>query len=346
MDKSASSHLDLVNTSSQLDQDNPTKFPFLCQPDCSVYDAKSPYNNRLNSSLVECLIEFKMGSDSDPFVQDVPGKSSTVDTVQNLFMNSSSSSHKTAGQTAYATWILSTQYRTHLFLILIFKKHARIIRWDRGGAVVTAPISHSEIHILDFLMLFKDASPQARGRDITVEHANKEDKAKAQELEELTNARSLLCLFIPDHSSPSCQPSRYIVESPCSRPDIPAGRWTQTSIAYDVERKKRVLLKDSWRVLLDDISPEGEIYSHLHSQSVPYIPHCYRAGDISNELYHTSRTHEFNPEPGLPYHSPHLVPHRHYRLVLDTIGRPLETFSRSWELVNTVYDALRGEFPV
>jgi len=121
-----------------------------------------------------------MGSDSDPFVQDVPGKSSTVDTVQNLFMNSSSSGCKTAGQiTAYATWILSTQYRTHLFLILIFKKHARIIHWDCGGAVVTAPISHSEIHILDFLMLFKDASPQACGRDITVKHANKEDEAKA-----------------------------------------------------------------------------------------------------------------------------------------------------------------------
>ena len=180
LDKLASSCLDLVNTSSQLDQDNPMKFPFLCQPNCSVYDAKSPHNNQLDSSLVECLIKFKMGSDSDPFVQDVPGKSSTVDTVQNLFMNSSSSGCKTAGQiTAYATWILSTQYRTHLFLILIFKKHARIIHWDCGGAVVTAPISHSEIHILDFLMLFKDTSPQACGRDITVKHANKEDKAKA-----------------------------------------------------------------------------------------------------------------------------------------------------------------------
>jgi len=118
------------------------------------------------------------------------------------------------------------------------------------------------------------------------------------------------------------------------------------SIAYDVERKKRILLKDSWRVLLDDISLEGEIYSYLHNQSVPYIPHCYQAGDIGNKLYHTSRTHEFNPEPGLPYHSPHLVPHCHYCLVLDTIGRLLETFNHSWELVNAVYDALHGEFPV
>jgi len=192
------------------------KFPFLCQPDCSVYNTKSPHNNRLDSSLVECLIEFKMGSDSDPFVQDVPGKLSTVDMVQNLFMNSSSGC-KMAGQiTAYATWILSTQYHTHLFLILIFKKHARIICWDRGRAVVTALISHSEIHVLDFLMLFKDASPQACGCDITIEHANKEDEAKARELKELTNARSLLCLFIPNHSSLSCQPSHYIVKSLCS----------------------------------------------------------------------------------------------------------------------------------
>ncbi|KAF8260595.1 hypothetical protein EI94DRAFT_1706171 [Lactarius quietus] len=38
--------------------------------------------------------------------------------------------------------------------------------------------------------------------------------------------------------------------------NIPAGHWTWTSIAYDLQRKKHVLLKDSWWVLLDNVTPE------------------------------------------------------------------------------------------
>jgi hypothetical protein len=42
--------------------------------------------------------------------------------------------------------------------------------------------------------------------------------------------------------------------------------------------------------------------------------------------------------------SAHAVPHRHYRLVLDTIGRPLHAFKDSRELVRAVYHALDGQF--
>lgn len=144
--------LDLVNTSHQKDQVNPSKFPFTCQPDCSMYATKSAYKNQLDSSLVEFLIKFKMTSDFDPCVQPVCSKSNTVNDVesahsgrldstlvgpptkfkmtsgfkpfacsklntvnmvQNPFMHSSTASRKVAGQiTAYATWILSAQYRT------------------------------------------------------------------------------------------------------------------------------------------------------------------------------------------------------------------------------------------
>ena len=212
--ESAGPRLDLVNARSQHDQDNPMKFPFHPEPDCTVYDSKSPHNNRLDSSLVECLIEFKMGSEHDPFVQDVSLR--TVNTDQGLLMGSSSC-RKMAGQiTAYATWILSAQYRTHLFFILIFKKYLRLIRWDRSGAVFTVLISHSEMHVLNFLTLFKDASPQVCSHDITIKHASKGDEVKARELKELTNARSLLCIFIPGRPSSSCKPSRYIVKSLCS----------------------------------------------------------------------------------------------------------------------------------
>lgn len=89
-------------------------------------------------------------------------------------------------------------------------------------------------------------------------------------------------------------------------------------------------------------APEGEIYARLHKHSVPNIPSCSQAGYVGNELYHASRTHEFDTRCGYSA----LKPYRHYRLVLDTIGRPLETFNRSHELVKAVYDALLGESAV
>lgn len=118
-------------------------FPFLCQPDCYVYEANSGHNHP-DSSLVECLIEFKTTSDYDPFVRDVPSEPISG---RNPFMSAKTQARKMAGQiTAYATLILGAQYRTHIFLILILREYSRIIRWDRGGAIVTAPIPRRRAH--------------------------------------------------------------------------------------------------------------------------------------------------------------------------------------------------------
>jgi len=38
------------------------------------------------------------------------------------------------------------------------------------------------------------------------------------------------------------------------------------------------------------------------------------------------------------------IPHRHYRLVLDIIGRSLTTFKSSYEMVAAIRDALYGEY--
>ncbi|KAF8264749.1 hypothetical protein EI94DRAFT_1591816, partial [Lactarius quietus] len=61
-----------------------------------------------------------------------------------------------AGQiTAYATMILSAQYRMHVFLILVIKNFARLIQWDCSGAVVTAPIRYdTEPFLFDFFIRY------------------------------------------------------------------------------------------------------------------------------------------------------------------------------------------------
>ncbi len=158
-------------------------------------------------------------------------------------------------------------------------------------------------------------------------------------LSELASAKSLLAVTVANPTHPQ-QSSRYIICGPCTRPNIPAGRWTRTSVAYDVQRKKRILLKDSWRVLLDSITPEGEIYAKLHQNSVPNIPFCSRAGDVGDDTHHKSWTHKFVSACGGHMQ---LTPHWHYRLVLDTIGWKLERFSCSWEVVNAIHASLVGE---
>jgi hypothetical protein len=117
---------------------------------------------------------------------------------------------------------------------------------------------NQEPHLLDFLTRFKDADPQARGQVITVRPPTEGEELKARELAELAGATSLLSLSISDSSR--LHESRYIICAPCPRPDVPAGRWT--------------LLKDSWQFLLEDITPEGELYATLHKHAVPNIPTC------------------------------------------------------------------------
>src|SRR6266702_5040566 len=158
-------------------------------------------------------------------------------------------------------------------------------------------------------------------------------------LSDLASAKLLLAVTIADPTHPQ-QSSHYIICGPCTRPDIPAGCWTQTSVTYDVRRKKCILLKDSWWVLLDSVTPEGEIYTKLHQNSVPNIPFCSRTGDVGDNTHHKSQMHKFVGACGGHMQ---LTPHQHYCLVLETISWKLERFSHSWEVVNAIHASLVGE---
>jgi hypothetical protein len=49
-------------------------------------------------------------------------------TTENPFLNTTMAGHEVVGQiTAYASFILGSQYHTHMFLVLIFKKFTRLI---------------------------------------------------------------------------------------------------------------------------------------------------------------------------------------------------------------------------
>ncbi|KAF8494313.1 kinase-like domain-containing protein [Russula emetica] len=300
----------IVNTSRSSDKAPRGKFHLKLKPDCSVYMHGKRTKDDLDLSRVDFVIEMK--SEADPFVLKI---------------------------TAYATAIMSAQYRTHTFSVLIMKDYARLIRWDHSGAVVTEPIYYnSQPHLFDFLVRYGIADSEVRGHDSTVHSSSTpEEIALARAIvPELKDVESFLVLTIPDDSD---RPSerRYIISSPEPRPDIPVGRWTRSLFALDVKERHRVLVKDSWHVLLKDIKPEGELYDLLHRGKVDNIPSCLSAGDVGADIYHQTQTHKVGNDMNYK-----LTPHRHYRIVLGTIGRKLEEFKCTREFVNAMYAALKA----
>ncbi|KAF8502887.1 hypothetical protein F5888DRAFT_1607674, partial [Russula emetica] len=174
---------------------------------------------------------------------------------------------------------------------------------------------------------------------MTSDPINPYSTSPVQELTPVHEVYKLASSQEPVTPDDSDRPSErgYIISSPEPRPDIPVGRWTRSLFALDVKERRRVLVKDSWRVLLKDIKPEGELYDLLHQGKVDNIPSCLSAGDVGTDIYHQTQTHKVGNDMNYK-----LTPHRHYRIVLGTIGRKLEEFKCTREFVNAMYAALKA----
>ena len=291
-----------------------------------MYDHTCGEKDGLNASLADFFIEFKTNIHHDPFVRG-----------GDTFLSNTVKSIETRGQiTSYATLLLGAQYRTHIFCILVVKDYARLIRWDRAGAVVTEPIYYDdERHLFDFFIRYDRAGREVRGHDSTVRLASSCEMEKARMFIEKGSTDPLLSITIESNC--------YVVPYPRSQPKIPVGRWTRASIAYDVTRDKCVFLKDSWRLLLAGIQAEGKTYATLHSHKVPNIPHCSVAGDVGDNLYHKSQTDALVDKYSHLKSPSQFIPVRHYRLVLDDIGTKLQDFRSGHEVVKAVHSALLGK---
>ena len=199
-------------------------------PDCSVYENTNELKNKkemyLNFSYVDFIIEVKREPRFDPFGDKSDGGTSN-------YMCAEGSALSTLGQlTAYASSILSAQYHTHTFMVLIVKNYARLIRWDHSGAIFTKPIFFDNDPLLtDFFDRYNFADREARGHDITVSSASSQDIQLAKnKVSELREAKSCLDVTLSDR--------HFIIPVPASTPDIPVGRWTRASFAYDTIQKR------------------------------------------------------------------------------------------------------------
>ncbi|KAI0295048.1 hypothetical protein B0F90DRAFT_1638675, partial [Multifurca ochricompacta] len=108
-------------------------------------------------------------------------------------------------------------------------------------------------------------------------------------------------------------------------------------IAYDVATTNLVYLKDFWRTDLPGIQKEGDVYRELHDAQVPNIAKFGRAGDVPLTQDYVRRPGgEHDWCPGQPCVDPYV----HYRLVLKTLGKPLNTFKSTRQLCEVIRDAI------
>ena len=298
-----------------------------------------------DSASSAIFIEFKWKMSDDPFcdVHNVqrPLPSGGDITVES-FLRDTKSADDTLGQiTAYATAQLGSQFRTHTYSVLIVKGMARILRWDRSGAIVTEAIEYNKSSLLaEFFRRYSTAPPEMCGVDQTVSVPTPAEATAAREALKLDDTTPLFKLEIPGIDGTS---HYFVTSTPRATLYTPPGRATRGFQAYNISQGTLVFLKDSWRVDLPDIQAEGLTYEMLKKAAIRNVPHCLVAGDISTTKYHSTKTFAYTTKPWACYTDAHFIPHRHYRLALNVIGRSLTTFESSYQLVAAVRDSLIGK---
>ncbi|KAI0801496.1 hypothetical protein C8Q74DRAFT_1242404 [Fomes fomentarius] len=257
----------------------------------------------------------------------------------------------------YAAEVFARQHRDALFVILFLRDCARLVRFDRAGALVSEEFDYvARPEILgSFLYRLSKMSMEDRGHDPTAVRASEDEEVVFRTLHErypeesavgrgLRNAAtegwpvyklSIDAPFSPNESpvrrdSPSAR-HQFLVGKPVSTTSSLVGKGNKGFVAYNLTTEQVVYIKDTWR--LDRATrSEYETYLRLRENVIGelYIPTLLGGGDVRSSNGVPQRTSFCGTN-----HS-----RVHARLVFKEICRPLDTFTNSFELVKVVTWAL------
>lgn len=331
--------LSFVDTHNHADTQNCSKINstvFNIKPDVCVYpDGQEPSSPNCDVATTEIIIEFKWSYSHDAFCKPSG--------VNHSVISQTEKGMDTLGQiTSYTAAQLGTQFRTHAFSVLIVRDRARIIRWDREGAIVTSAIDYNnEPHLADFFHRYARASPEMRGVDTSITLASDEEADLARSQLNIPSTTRMFKVKVPDAEGSGSL--TLIIPQPVTKPHSPVGRWTRACPAFDLVNRKLVMFKDSWRVSLPDVLPEGETYKLLKSHNVSNVATCIAYHDVPPSIpQQSTQTAKFGCAEWACSHLP-LTPHTLHRLVLNIVGEKLTDFASSRQLVLSVRDALIGK---
>ncbi|KAI3597567.1 other 1 protein kinase [Moniliophthora roreri] len=229
-------------------------------------------------------------------------------------------------------------FRTHAFSVWATGTSARLIRWDRGGVVVSTKFDYTkESYLADFFWCLSHADPAARGYDESVTVAGESDAPHVENAKRVLGLDQDATIYkfkVYDERTKMFR-FYYGVNTITKSSISPVGRSTRGFEVVD-ESGNKVYLKDTWRIYADGYHKEGEIYEELKGIG-RLIPTVLAHGDVTGR-WQTTDSHEWC----VGELRKHFRVHCHYFIVLKEIGRPLSKFRTTKELVTALRDALQA----
>ncbi|KAH9944879.1 hypothetical protein B0H21DRAFT_823036 [Amylocystis lapponica] len=293
----------------------------------NVPEARRHLMARVSWNWLCVPFEFKRGDDNVPFEFGHPDPKRFLKEMQD-------------GETAqeqiaeYVAQLLLRQHRVFTFKVYVVGPHTRLMRWDRAGAIITESFNYVECpdKMRTFIYRLGKMNNIQRGHDPTVILASTDDAGEMRtcggDLSKLSSTRRKYLAEATKVGWPfyeiKLHPGGFRGRSGCCEDEV--------LVPYT---KKLVFLKDSWRS--DDsehIPPERKTYQRLHAKGVRFIATLICAGDVGVPARRT-RTQEFASEIVLDARV-------HYRLVVKQVGRPLEDYEHSREMVTVVRDVFQA----
>ncbi|KAI0672141.1 hypothetical protein C8Q78DRAFT_728722 [Trametes maxima] len=355
-----------------------------------------PLLARMSWANAELIIEVKGNKQKGPFsatVKEVPkdAKKDVKKDVNGDEVLPDGREHKLArGQaTHYGVGIFNRQHRQHMFILSIVYNVARFIYFDRSGAVYSQEFDYYKdpVTFATFLYRFSKMTPSQRGHDPTVSLASKHEHDLFRNLWE-TYPKSTMAQYnsVPisavkhagtpgwpvyalniyaqwsdeSKSLPTNLPftsRRCLVGRPDRVSESLVGRGTRGFVAYDLEDKRIVYVKDSWRAISEDLPSEYNNYQQIYRRLAAKGHKLDRiglltvlaggdvrpalgstvAGQCTAATFQNTRAQEFLNNGHLPTE---ILMRRHQRLVFKEVCRPLEDFKDARELCDVLLQAL------
>ncbi|KAH9835393.1 uncharacterized protein C8Q71DRAFT_117894 [Rhodofomes roseus] len=276
--------------------------------------------------------------------------------------------------------VFRRQHRLHCFTIYVCKGKARVVRWDRAGAVVSTPIDFVEDPRPLQMVFWRYAcmTQVQRGFDPTVSLATKAEidamracqapnewadkcrqdalsqpgwpvykvKMPAESFVDQRDFKPLLDDMIIktrntiDDRMPTGEEPCFLVGKPFHASEWPIGRGYRSYVTYEVALDRLVVVKDYWRPDTPGLIPEGEALATLRRNGVQKAPTPIAAGCVISDSGDVQTTYAQDYWPAYRGAKSKPPVQRHYRLVIEEIGCPLESHQSAEFLTSHLYEAI------
>ena len=311
-------------------------------------------------------------STGGPKESAAPMSTSTASSYYDMLENMSKEGTKfRSALCARAQALFARQHRIFLFQVIIVNRWARFIRWDRSGALVTARFDYATDPQLlaGFIWRFSHMNGEQRGFDPTARLADgsetrqfkyavkrflndmKMGPKKGKSIRHLPDAERTLDdtdtypiwkIHVVDAATRKS--TDLIVNSPFADHPMLFGRATRAYIAYDVNARRLVFMKDTWRADNSKLRVESRTYQRLRRYGVPHLPNVLYSGDVrrSDRRPQATTTDVYAVDEGdWRTTGEDFDKYVHHRVVQD-IAYPVESALDARELMQVVYDVLCG----